>query len=412
MTLYKWSQIASADATADSTINWAEGQVPSSVNDSARAMMAATAKFRDDTNGSLVTGGTSTAFTITSNQGFDTLAHLDKQTLTITMNATSGATPTLNVDSLGAKPIRHATGAILPTGALLSASVYRATYFNTAGEFLISDQLAAQPANSVVTASITDANVTYAKIQNVAADSLIGNSTGSSAVSTDVGLVGPLVMSGSSVAIGATTTAHGVALWEGTNAMGNTGAGTLGQALISGGGSADPSYKSGAWVLLNTLTANNSATTIGDSSSFGSYNEILVVIENLLPQTNATTARFQVHSNGGFQNTNYICCLVVSSSSSSTPTTINDTTGIPLTAVTDWGNTGTGISGEVTIFNATNSAQAKSATIHVTNNLGSVALATVGGGFWNGANTAIDGFQIIAASGNIASGVVKIYGRL
>jgi hypothetical protein len=26
MTLYKWSQTASADATADSTINWAEGQ--------------------------------------------------------------------------------------------------------------------------------------------------------------------------------------------------------------------------------------------------------------------------------------------------------------------------------------------------------------------------------------------------
>jgi hypothetical protein len=48
MTLYKWSQTASSDASADSTINWAEGQAPSSVNDSARAMMAATAKYRDD----------------------------------------------------------------------------------------------------------------------------------------------------------------------------------------------------------------------------------------------------------------------------------------------------------------------------------------------------------------------------
>jgi hypothetical protein len=32
---------ASADATADSTIYWAEGQTPSSVNDSARGVMAA-----------------------------------------------------------------------------------------------------------------------------------------------------------------------------------------------------------------------------------------------------------------------------------------------------------------------------------------------------------------------------------
>jgi hypothetical protein len=62
MTLYKWSQTASADAT----INWAEGQAPSSVNDSARAMMAATAKYRDDIAGAIVTTGTSTAYAVHS----------------------------------------------------------------------------------------------------------------------------------------------------------------------------------------------------------------------------------------------------------------------------------------------------------------------------------------------------------
>jgi hypothetical protein len=57
MTLYKWSQTAPLDAIADSTINWAEGQAPSSINDSARTMMAATAKYRDDIAGAIVTGG-------------------------------------------------------------------------------------------------------------------------------------------------------------------------------------------------------------------------------------------------------------------------------------------------------------------------------------------------------------------
>jgi len=42
--LQVWSATAATNATADSAVNWAEGQAPSSVNDSARAMMAAMAK--------------------------------------------------------------------------------------------------------------------------------------------------------------------------------------------------------------------------------------------------------------------------------------------------------------------------------------------------------------------------------
>src|SRR6266576_1010740 len=94
MTLYKWSQTASADATADSTINWAEGQAPSSINDSARAMMAATAKYRDDIAGAIVTSGTSTAYAVSTFQVFDTLAHLNGQMVAFTPHATNGATVT------------------------------------------------------------------------------------------------------------------------------------------------------------------------------------------------------------------------------------------------------------------------------------------------------------------------------
>src|ERR1700709_84949 len=110
MTLYKWSQTASADATADSPINWAEGQSPSSVNDSARGMMAATAKYRDDIAGAIVTGGTSTAYTVTSYEGFDTLAHMSGQMIAFTPHTANGTTVTLNVDGLGAKPLRTSTG--------------------------------------------------------------------------------------------------------------------------------------------------------------------------------------------------------------------------------------------------------------------------------------------------------------
>lgn len=31
MTLFKWSRVAASDATADSSINWQEGQAPSTL---------------------------------------------------------------------------------------------------------------------------------------------------------------------------------------------------------------------------------------------------------------------------------------------------------------------------------------------------------------------------------------------
>jgi hypothetical protein len=110
MSFWKWSRTAGTNATADGSINWAEGQAPSSVNDSARAMMAAAAKFRDDIAGAIVTGGTSSAYTVSSYQVFDTLAHLDGGMIAFSPHTTSAATPpngvTLNVDGLGAKPLR------------------------------------------------------------------------------------------------------------------------------------------------------------------------------------------------------------------------------------------------------------------------------------------------------------------
>jgi microcystin-dependent protein len=137
MTLYKWSQTASADATADSTINWAEGQAPSSVNDSARGMMAAAAKYRDDIAGAIVTTGTTTAYAVSSYQVFDTLPHLAGQMIAFTPHITNAATVTLNVDSLGAKPLRTAPGAELLAGTIIQGTPYVAVYNNSDGAFYL-----------------------------------------------------------------------------------------------------------------------------------------------------------------------------------------------------------------------------------------------------------------------------------
>jgi hypothetical protein len=143
-----WSTTAATNSSADSAVNWAEGQAPSSVNDSARAMMASVAKWRDDLSGAITTAGTSTAFTATTNQVFASLAALDNKIITIVPHTTSGAAPTLAVDGLTAKAINIATTVAVPTGYLVAGTPYVLYYEAGVGEFIVLNGNAAVLATS------------------------------------------------------------------------------------------------------------------------------------------------------------------------------------------------------------------------------------------------------------------------
>ncbi len=131
-----WSQTAASNASADSSVNWAEGMAPSAVNDSARATMASVAKWRDDLSGSIVTTGTSTAYAVTSNQVQSALTA--GYVIAFSPHTTNGATVTLNVDALGAKPLRSAPGVELPAGVIAEGTPYVATYYSSnSGEWIL-----------------------------------------------------------------------------------------------------------------------------------------------------------------------------------------------------------------------------------------------------------------------------------
>lgn len=136
---YLWSRTAASNSTADAQVNWAEGQAPSSVNDSARAMMASLAGYRDDIAGAIATGGTSTAYTVTSYQVFNSLANMSGQMIAFTPHATNGATVTLNVDGLGAKPLRSAPSVELIAGTLIQGTPYTALYNNSDAVWYLSN---------------------------------------------------------------------------------------------------------------------------------------------------------------------------------------------------------------------------------------------------------------------------------
>jgi microcystin-dependent protein len=115
---------------------------PSAVNDSARAMMASVAKWRDDNAGKLITAGTSTSYTLTTNTGFFSKATMDGAEIAVTIHTTNGANPTLNVDGLGADPIIIDTVSSttpVPSATLLTGGVYTLVYYNSGNTWRLKD---------------------------------------------------------------------------------------------------------------------------------------------------------------------------------------------------------------------------------------------------------------------------------
>ena len=110
-TIYGWSTTAADNDDADDEIDWTEGQLPGTVNNSARAMMRRVAQLMSDLKGTITTAGSVNAFTVTSNttptllaQGWIGIIEFDR--------APSGAS-TLTLDSLAAKSLVTLDGAAL-----------------------------------------------------------------------------------------------------------------------------------------------------------------------------------------------------------------------------------------------------------------------------------------------------------
>lgn len=114
-----WSTTAANNASSDANINWAEGQDPASVNNSARSMMAARAKARLDQSGGLTAGGSANALTVTTNQVLISGQLTAGLFLKIKAASTNtSATVTFAPDGLTAQNIKRADGTALAIGSI------------------------------------------------------------------------------------------------------------------------------------------------------------------------------------------------------------------------------------------------------------------------------------------------------
>ena len=125
----QWSKTASLNSSADVNVLVGPLLAPSATNDQFRSIMQSFSKFRDDNNGTLVSGGSTTAATLATNQVFTAL----KTGLTVAFGlaGTLDTSATLNVDGLGAAHLQTSYGTNITTGQLNGGTIIGAAYVSS-----------------------------------------------------------------------------------------------------------------------------------------------------------------------------------------------------------------------------------------------------------------------------------------
>jgi hypothetical protein len=136
MSIYDFSTTASSNGSADSAINFTEGQLPSTLNDSARALMARIAEFIQDTVKSAITAGTEPNYTLSSTASPSALSDGWRGVVRFHASNTSSA-PTLALDGFSAKTLTKVDGSAIASGELSASALYDVMYDITNDRFIV-----------------------------------------------------------------------------------------------------------------------------------------------------------------------------------------------------------------------------------------------------------------------------------
>lgn len=139
MAVKDWSTTAADNDDADAGINWLEGQSPATVNDSARAMMAAIASWYALIDAGTVSGGTvggtANAITLTCSPTVSALAAGQRYLFKYTSTGNTDAV-TLTVDGLGSTPALRYKDVALVAGDIATSDWILCVYDGTRFQML------------------------------------------------------------------------------------------------------------------------------------------------------------------------------------------------------------------------------------------------------------------------------------
>jgi hypothetical protein len=221
----------------------------------------------------------------------------------------------------------------------------------------------------------------------------------------------PVIITGNN-----TPTAGGITYGDGST-YANTAAGTSGQVLQSNGASA-PTWvtpSAGALTLLSTVTASNSATMDIETTFSSTYSKYLISMSGLVCQTDGQQLQMLLKIGGTYLTTaTYVDHEIRTQSSANTYAGSSNPVASPGTFVSVHSVLGN-VGGENASFNLY-IQNPSSTTLQKLFHFEGVGHTNAGevrfirGGGCNTGTAALTGVRFQMASGNITSGVARLYG--
>jgi hypothetical protein len=197
-----------------------------------------------------------------------------------------------------------------------------------------------------------------------------------------------------------------------------TTTGSSGAATLTAGVLNIPTPGTSAVVLLESHTASSSASLNFTSWYSSSYDEYVIEIVKLVPVTNAVSVLMRMSTNGGstydsgsnygYASWRWIPGGSTQSGSDSTTSIVVDG-GAGTDVLTNTTANG-GLTGTAKLFDPGSATANKLLTIQTSffNTASHIEGATTSA--WYKITTAVNAFQILMSSGNISSGIVRVYG--
>lgn len=169
----------------------------------------------------------------------------------------------------------------------------------------------------------------------------------------------------------------------------------------------------GALILLEQHTASGSASLNFTASISSTYDDYIIKFISVVPATATQSLLWRVSTNGGSSydaSSNYYSSGIYVASGGATGSIFSSatTSATVFTNIVDTASFG-GVSGQANLFNPLSATDRKNATVDVYAAQASFVYRSSGFLTWV-STTAVDAFQFFFASGNIASGTIRVYG--